>query len=67
MTQDFKPYGWRKPNSVPYDHEDVIRELKETLKYIEEADDHGSVDWAIAGLKDYFIDMKEILDENGSL
>lgn len=63
-----KPYGWRKPGTQPLpDIKEFKKDLRKSLKYLNEIDDAGSYHFELSRWKDYFIDMKEILDENGSL
>ena len=52
---------------IPYNREAVIKELEETVKWINEVcDGHGDCDWALAGLQVYFHKLERILDETGT-
>jgi hypothetical protein len=61
-------YDWRKPNSksIPNINEFQAM-LIESLHALNRFDDAGSYHSHLAGWKDYFTEMEEILQPDGSL
>jgi len=58
----------RRKKKIPYDREEVIDKLTETVKWIEEVcDGRGDVDWALANIQIYFHRLERILSADGSL
>jgi len=47
--------------------EEFMKELKESLKYCEEADDRGSVDFCMARWQEWIKTWPQILDEEGGI
>ena len=50
-----------------YDLEKAVEFLKETMNYIEDADDRGSVDFAMMAVQEYFGHMKPIGTPEGGI
>lgn len=58
---------FNKTKKNKYNPEKVIKELEHTLKYIKEADDQGSVDFALGFLQEYFYNIDPILTKEGGI